>query len=145
MTTGRTPGLRCQLAAASLALLLTGVALAQPAPAASAAAAATAPAGLLFAVEITTGPAWDTAKSPQDQAHFREHSAHLRRLRDQGVLVMGARYGDKGLVVLRAASESEAQALMKDDPSIQAGVFKVELHEFRVFYGGTLAPPARPR
>ncbi len=145
MTTVRTPRLRCQLAGASLALFLTGLALAQPAPAASAAAAATAPAGLLFAVEIKTGPAWDTAKPPQDQAHFREHSAHLRRLRDQGALVMGARCGDKGLVVLRAASESEAHALIKDDPSIQAGLFKVELHEFRVFYSGTLASPPRPR
>lgn len=53
----------------------------------------------LFAVEIKVGPKWDPAKSPQEQAFFREHSTNLRRLRDAGVLVMDARYADKGLVV----------------------------------------------
>ena len=119
--------------------------MAQSTAPAAASAPAAAPVGLLFAIEIKTGPAWDAAKPPKDQAHFREHSANLRRLREQGVLLMGARYADKGLVVLRAASEGDAHALLKDDPSFQAGVFKYELHEFRVFYSGTLAAPPRPR
>lgn len=127
-------------------LTLSGAVVAQPVtPAAAPEPAAAANASLLFAVEIKTGPAWDAAKPPQDQAHFREHSANLRRLRELGALLMGARYADKGLVVLRAASESDAHALLKDDPSFQAGVFKYELHEFRVFYSGTLAAPPRPR
>ena len=141
------PMFTAPLLAAATCLALLGSVRAQtatPAPAPQP-AAATAPAGLLFAVEIKTGPAWDAAKPPQDQAHFREHSANLRRLREQGVLLMGARYADKGLVVLRAASEGDAHALLKDDPSFQAGVFKYELHEFRVFYSGTLAAPPRPR
>lgn len=125
----------------ALALALTAPAFAQ-AVAAPASAAASA-AGQLFAVEIKTGPAWDGSKPPQDQAHFGAHSANLRRLRDQGALVMGARYGDKGLVVLKAASESEAHAMMQADSSMQAGVFAYELHEFRVFYSGSLAAPAR--
>lgn len=115
---------------------------AQAAPPGPAAAGAALP---LYAIEIKIGAAWDPNKAPQDQAHFREHSAHLKRLRDQGVLVMGARYADKGLVVLRAASESEAHLLMKDDPSMQAGVFTYELHPFRVFYSGTVSVPARPQ
>lgn len=89
------------------------------------------------------GPAWDAAKRPQDQPHFREHSLNLKRLRDQGRLLMGARYADKGLVLLQAANEEEAHAMMKQDPSIQAGVFSYTLSEFRVFYGGTLQPPPR--
>ncbi len=84
------------------------------------------------------------AKPPQEQAFFSEHSAHLRRLREQGRLVMGARYADKGLLVLRAASEDEARALLQDDPSLAAGVFSFELHEFRVFYGGGVGTPPRP-
>jgi uncharacterized protein YciI len=114
-----------------------------PATAASPEATANIAALPLYAIEIKIGKAWDPNKKPQDQAHFREHSAHLKRLRDQGVLVMGARYGDKGLVVLRAASESEAHQWMKDDPSMQAGVFQYELHPFSVFYSGTLSVPAR--
>lgn len=136
------------------ALLLAGLppsGQAQPASVPAAApppATATAtpdPQGPLYAIEIRTGPSWDSAKRPQDQAFFREHSAHLKRLRDEGRLLVGARYGDKGLLVLRAASEEDAHALVKADPSMQAGTFAYTLAELRVFYGGSLAvPPRRP-
>lgn len=130
---------RC--AAAGLVLALAAPVLAQPAVAPASAAAPVA--DLLFAVEIKTGPAWDPSKPPQDQAHFRDHSANLRRLRDLGALVLGARLGDKGLVVLKAASEPEAHAMMQADPAMRARVFAYELHEFRVFYGGSVAAPTR--
>jgi uncharacterized protein YciI len=104
--------------------------------------AASAPEAL-YAVEITIGPAWDKSKSPNEQAHFREHSANLKRLREQGALVLGARYADKGLVVLKAPSEQDARAMMQQDPSVRNGVFKFELHEFNVFYPGAVS--AKPR
>ena len=113
---------------------------AQPAPAASVPALAP---GLLFAVEFKTGPTWDAAKPAQEQAEFRAHSANLKRLRDQGSLVLGARYADKGFVVLSAANEAEAHAMVQQDPSVKAGTFVYQLNEFRVFYGGAVAPPAR--
>jgi uncharacterized protein YciI len=99
----------------------------------------------LFAVEIRTGPKWDQSKPPQEQLYFREHSANLKRLREAGSLVMGARYSDKGLVVLAALSEEEARAMMDVDPSIKAEVFKYEVHAFSVFYSGSVNPrPRRP-
>lgn len=101
------------------------------------------PAGTLYAVEIKTGPAWDSSKPPHEQQYFREHSANLKRLRDQGSLVLGARYSDKGLIVLRASSEQEAHAMMQHDPSVQNRIFAYELHEFNVFYGGTVQPKRR--
>ena len=97
----------------------------------------------LFAIEIKTGTSWDAAKPAHEQAFFREHSANLKKLRDQGSLVFGARYSDKGLVVLVAISADEAHAMMKQDPSVQAKVFAYELHDFNVFYGGTVQPKAR--
>lgn len=99
--------------------------------------------GYLYAVEIKTGPAWDSTKPPQEQPHFREHSANLKRLRDQGSLRLGARYADKGLVVLQAGSEQEAHAMMQADLSIQNRVFVYELHGFNVFYGGTVQARSR--
>ncbi len=93
----------------------------------------------LFAAEITVGPSWDASKPTQDQAHFREHSANLKRLRDSGSLVMGARYSDKGLVVLAAENEAAAKSMLDADPSIAAGTFKVTVHPLNVFYPGTLA------
>lgn len=99
----------------------------------------------LYAIEIKVGPKWVASRSAHEQAFFREHSANLRTLRDQGSLVFGARYGDKGLVVLSAESEAAARALVEQDPSIKHGTFSYDLYEFSVFYGGTVQPVARKR
>lgn len=113
----------------------------QPADAASAVVAAPR----LFAVEVRIGPRWDAARAPHEQAGFREHGAHLRRLREAGHIVLGARYGDKGLLVFSARSAAEVRALMDPDPSLAAGTFIYELHEFNVFYAGAVqTAPRRP-
>lgn len=118
--------------------------------AAPAAAMAQDPAGgaapdesRLFAVEITVGPQWDASRPAHEQRYFPEHSATLKRLRDSGVLVIGARYSDKGLVVLAADDETHVRAMMDEDPSIKAEVFQYQVHPFNVFYGGTVNSPAR--
>ena len=105
--------------------------------------AADPPAANLYAVEITIGPSWDKAKAAHEQPYFREHSANLGKLREKGALVLGARYSDKGLVVLQAASAQDARAMMDEDPSIQNGVFAYQLHDFNVFYGGSVQPRRR--
>lgn len=97
----------------------------------------------LFAVQVRTGPAWDPAKPPPAQARFQDHSAHLRKLRAEGRIVLGARYADVGLLVVSARSAAEVEALMRDDPSMQHGTFVFEVHRFDVFYPGTVA--ASPR
>lgn len=98
----------------------------------------------LFAVEIRTGPAWQAGKPPQEQAHFRAHSQHLARLRGEGRILAGMRYGEKGLLVLRAASLEAARAVLDEDVSMREGTFVYELNELRVFYPGTLPAPPRP-
>ena len=103
--------------------------------AASAAAAASKP---LFAVEFRTGPAWNPALPPGQQAYMREHSANLKKLRDEGRIRIGARYGEVGLVVLEAATIDEARAWIEADPAVKSGTFRFELHPFGVFYGGTV-------
>ena len=110
----------------------------QPTPAATATAD-----GPIFAVEIRIGPKWDTSKATEEQAFFREHSANLRQLREQGALVVGARYSDKGFLVLSAPSLEAARAMLDRDPSIAADVFAYEVHEMSVFYPGTV--PSRRR
>jgi len=96
-----------------------------------------------FAVEIRTGPGWDASKPPQEQAQFREHSAHLRRLREEGHILLGARYADKGLLVVAAADAAAVRALFDVDPSMKAGTFVYALHPFSVFYGGCVQPRRR--
>jgi hypothetical protein len=99
----------------------------------------------LFAVRFTTGPNWDSSKSPNAQAHFAEHSANLSRLRKEGVLVIGARYGEVGLVVLRVPDEDAAKAQIALDPSIDAGTFVAQIDRFMPFmHGSTHAPLVSP-
>jgi hypothetical protein len=92
----------------------------------------------LFAVQVRTGPTWDASKPPHEQLHFRDHSANLKRLRDAGHLIVGARYSDLGLIILAAESEAQVRSMMDGDPSFGAGIFRYEVHPFNVFYPGTL-------
>ena len=82
-------------------------------------------------------------KKPHEQAYFREHSANLKRLRDGGVLFLGARYSDIGLVVVAAETEAGARALVEVDPSVQNQIFTYAIHPFHVFYSGCLRAPTR--
>lgn len=90
----------------------------------------------LFAVELTRGPAWDAARTAGDQPGFAEHSANIRRLTESGILVVGARYSDKGLLVVRAADERAARAHFAPDPMVAKGVFVLSAYSFSVFKHG---------
>ena len=116
-----------------VALLLSGLTVGS--------AAQSAPAGAkpaLFAVLFRTGPKWDAAKPPNGQAFFREHSANLARLRQSGLIQMGARYSDVGLIVVSAQAEAAVRAEIDRDPAVANGTFVYELSPFNVFYEGCL-------
>jgi hypothetical protein len=93
----------------------------------------------LFAVRLTKGPAWDETKSPNEQTGMREHSANIARLRREGVLVLGARFGELGLLVLRLPDEAAVQTQLAPDPAIASGIFKVQTDVFLPFAHGTTA------
>jgi uncharacterized protein YciI len=90
----------------------------------------------LFAVEFRTGPKWDAAKPPNEQAFFKEHSANLGSLRKAGRILIGARYSDKGFLIFTGESEADVRALIEADPAVQNQTFSFELHRFNVFYPG---------
>ena len=118
-----------------VALLLSPVLGAQaPAPAAP---------SPLYAAIFKTGPKWDAAKAPNEQAFFREHSANLAKLRAAGTIVMGARYADIGLVVVTATTEADARKLFEGDPSIAGGTFTIDVQRFSVFYPGFVGTPPK--
>ena len=105
---------------------------------------APAPAPKLFAVTFTVGPNWDPAKPPPDQAFFKEHSANLARLRAENISVLGGRYGDKGLLLVRAPDAAAVAAQLARDPSLAAGTFTATVDEYRPFQHGDTRPPAAP-
>ena len=129
------PSSRRSLSIAAVLLPLAAAAkdsVAQAAPADSRPASS----ATLFAVEFRIGRNWDKAKKAHEQDHFREHSANLKQLRDAGRPVVGARYSDKGFLLLAAESESDVRALIDADPAVQSNVFDYEVNGFNVFYGG---------
>ncbi len=93
---------------------------------------------LYFIVQFGLGPKWDPKKPPAQQLFFRQHSDNLRALRSSGAAVVGARYANKGLVIVQASSEEEARAYFEKDPAVQHGTFDLEIYPFEVFYSGCL-------
>jgi uncharacterized protein YciI len=105
-------------------------------------ASAAAPTPKLYAVTFTTGPNWDAAKPAAEQKFMREHSANLARLRTAGISVLGGRYADKGLLLVRAPDEAAVRAELAQDPSLAAGVFQATVDEYQPFQHGDTRPPA---
>jgi uncharacterized protein YciI len=100
---------------------------------ASAAIAQTTPSSL-FIVHFEVGPKWDASLDTAEQPSFREHSANLNRLREEGVIVFGARYNEFGVVFLRVDSLAAAAAIVDADPGVRSGMFAYKLAPLSVFY-----------
>ena len=66
-------------------------------------------------------------------------------MREAGKLAMGARYADKGLLVVRAADAVEARTFFDADPMVLGNLFALQIDELRVFYPGTVGEPAASR
>lgn len=94
----------------------------------------------LWVVTLTTGPGWDSTKAPNLQRHFGEHSRNLGRLRQEGKLLMGGRFGAVGLLLLRAPSESEARGMFAPDSSIATGVFAARFEVWHTIFTGAVPP-----
>ncbi len=92
-----------------------------------------------YAVRLSTGPAWDGAKPANDQTGMAAHSQNIARLRREGTLVLGGRFGELGLLVLRVPDEAAARQALAPDPTSTNGVFKVQIDVFSPFAHGSTA------
>ena len=101
----------------------------------------TKPADSLYIVTYTTGSLWDHSKSPGEQSYFKEHSANLNKLRKDGIIKAGARYGEKGIIFIVAASMQAASEIVFSDPSVANKLFNAEVPKMSVFYEGCLEKP----
>ena len=86
---------------------------------------------------LTEGPTEEEARIVS--AHFD----YLEGLAAQGVLLLAGRTQDAdattfGIVLFQAAGESEARAIMKNDPAVRHGVMLGELHPYRIAIRGRL-------
>lgn len=95
----------------------------------------------LYIVTYTTGPAWDHSKSASEQLYFKEHSSRLGQLRKDGVIRFGARYGDKGSIVIAAKNFQAAKEIVDADGAVVNQVFVAEIHRLNIFFEGCLERP----
>jgi len=116
-------------------------ALALPAqtPAADVAPRAAAPAAKFWLIRIIPPrPTFDKDATPAEMALMGQHFAYWKDLNDKGICIFGGPVLDPrgvyGIIVVRASSQDEARALGDADPSVKAGVNKIEVAEFSVAF-----------
>jgi uncharacterized protein YciI len=93
-------------------------------------------AARLFAVRFRPGAAWDAAKPPNQQTGFAAHSANLQRLRKDGSILLGGRFAEYGLIVIRAADEAAAKAMFVSDETLAAGLFVMQIDPWSTIFDG---------
>jgi uncharacterized protein YciI len=71
--------------------------------------------------------------TPAEEQVMSDHFEYLKRLLDEGKLILAGPSLDPpfGIIVFEAESEDEARELIAADPSVAAGIQTPELHAFR--------------
>ena len=60
----------------------------------------------------------------------------MSKLRKDAVTLLGARYSDKGMLVIKSGSLQQAQQLITSDKAVINKTFNAEVHEANFFYKG---------
>lgn len=114
-------------------LILGGALLALNAVAAPAALAEAKAYQLVY---LKTGPKDGQLTEAENKTVFTGHFSNINRLADERKLLVAGPFGAvrhqpdlRGLFIFDTAKSEEAQALAGTDPSVIAGVFKLEFHD----------------
>ncbi|MCW5910354.1 MAG: hypothetical protein KIT62_04735 [Cyclobacteriaceae bacterium] len=99
------------------------------------------PPDSLYIVTYTTGSAWDASRQPHEQTWFKEHSANLSKLRKDGIIKAGARYADKGIIVVTAKTLAFAKEIIFADAAVVNKLFVADVQKLNIFYEGCLERP----
>ena len=91
-----------------------------------------------FVVLYTVGENWDTELPPQEQEYMADHSKHLQALRKSEAIRVGGRYGEYGMLIIRAKDEQEARLMVMEDVSVQHEMFNAEIYPANLFYKGCI-------
>ena len=91
----------------------------------------------LYRIVPTRADMLVTGPTEHEMQVMAAHFAHLQKLAADGVVLMAGRTlvaGPQafGIVVFRAASPADAEAVMRGDPAIAQGLMHCELYPYRV-------------
>lgn len=73
----------------------------------------------------------------EEAAAVEAHFNYLKKLTGQGVVVLAGRTLNTdssafGIIIFKASSAAEAQAVVDNDPAVQQGVMSAELFPYRI-------------
>jgi uncharacterized protein len=91
----------------------------------------------LYRIQPTRPAMLTEGTTTEEDAIIGEHFAHLKRLTEDGVMILVGRTLNNdpttfGIAVFRAESDEAAQAIMHSDPAVIKGVMRAELFPYRV-------------
>lgn len=91
----------------------------------------------LVAVLYSKGPKWIEDKDFIEQP-IAPHAQYMHALLAQDRLLLGGPYRDNlgELTILKVADFPDARAIVANDPAVQAGILKAELHPWQVSFDG---------
>jgi uncharacterized protein YciI len=92
----------------------------------------------LFIVIYTMGEGWDESKSPDEQTYFKEHSSFLSNLHSEKTILIGGRYSDKGMIIIKAADYPTAKNIIESDSAVISKTFNSEIYPINFFYKGCI-------
>jgi uncharacterized protein YciI len=109
-----------------------------PAQAASAALPAAAPVLKSWFIRLVPRPTFLQDMTEAEKKVMQDHYVYWQGLFDKGVCVFGGPVLDSkgvfGVLVIRTASEAEARTLAAGDPSVKAGINKIEVAEMKIAF-----------
>lgn len=82
--------------------------------------------------ELASDP---TAWTPQDNAVATAHVEYLQAGAAAGTVILAGRSQDgvgPAIVIIETGSAAEARRFMEEDPFVASGLFRAELHPYRV-------------
>jgi uncharacterized protein YciI len=126
------------LSAAGMACALAQPVTAQSAPASQ---TQTSPAKKTWFIRlIPPRPNFDKDMNESEKKIMEQHFLYLKGLFEKGVCLFAGPVLDPrgvyGVAVIEAGSEDEARAIAAADPSVKAGVNRIEVAEMRVAFLG---------
>lgn len=85
-------------------------------------------------VMLRKGPSAPTSATPEAQALFKDHVAHIYKLGADGKGMAAGPFTDggeiQGVIIMKAASPDEAREIEGADPGVKAGIFTMEVLPF---------------
>lgn len=89
-------------------------------------------------IRLVPRPTFLNDMTDDEKKLMEEHYVYWKALFDKGVCVFGGPVLDPngvfGVLVVRTASENEARELAAGDPSVKAGINKIEVSEMKIAF-----------